>query len=45
MAVYRVEVEKASCRVSGCLCRHRAARYPSDVTDAEWELVLPEARR
>jgi transposase len=44
MSVYRVEAEKASCRVSGCLCRHRVPRYPSDLTDAEWELLCPEAR-
>lgn len=44
MSVYRVEAAKASCRVSGCLCRDRVPRYPSDVTDAEWELLRPEAQ-
>jgi transposase len=44
MSVYRVEAAKASCRVSGCLCRGRVPRYPSDATDAEWELLGPEAR-
>jgi transposase len=44
MPVYLVEAPKASCRVSGCLCRDRGPRYPSDVTDAEWELLRPEAR-
>jgi transposase len=44
MSVYLVEAEKASCRVSGCLCRHRVPRYPSDLTDAEWELLCPEVR-
>jgi transposase len=44
MSVYLVEATKASCRVSGCLCRNRGPRYPSDVTDAEWELLRPEAQ-
>jgi len=44
MSVYLAEATKASCRVSGCLCRDRGPRYPSDVTDAEWELLRPEAQ-
>jgi transposase len=44
MSVYRVEAAKASCRVSGCRCRDRVPRYPSDVTDAEWELLGPGAQ-
>jgi transposase len=44
MSVYRVEAEKASCRVSGCACHARVPRYPSDVTDAQWALFRPEAR-
>jgi transposase len=43
MSVYRVEATKASCRVSGCACHDRVPRYPSDATDAEWELLRPEA--
>src|SRR5918998_4070328 len=43
MSVYLIEATKASCRVSGCLCRDRGPRYPSDATDAEWELLGPEA--
>jgi transposase len=43
MSVYRVEAGKASCRVSGCACHDRAPRYPSDVTDAQWALLRPEA--
>ena len=27
----------------GCACHERVPRYPSDVTDAEWELLRPEA--
>jgi transposase len=44
MSVYLVEAAKASCRVSGCLCHDRVPRYPSDVTDAEWALLRPEAQ-
>jgi len=44
MSVYLVEATKASCRVSGCVCHQRVPRYPSDVTDAEWELLRPEAQ-
>jgi transposase len=44
MSVYLVEPTKASCRVSGCACHDRMPRYPSDVTDAEWELLRPEAQ-
>jgi transposase len=44
MSVYPVEAAKASCRVPGCLCRDRVPRYPSDVTDAEWALLRPEAQ-
>jgi transposase len=44
MPVYPVPAGKASCRVSGCVCRNRAPRYPSDLTDQQWELLEPEAR-
>jgi transposase len=29
--------------VSGCACHARVPRYPSDMTDAEWVLLRPEA--
>jgi len=45
MSVYLVEAEKASCPVSGCACRDRAPRYPSDMTDAEWGVLRPEAEQ
>jgi transposase len=45
MPVYPVAVSDASCATSGCWCRHRVARYPSDLTDAQWELLRPEAER
>jgi transposase len=44
MSVCLVEATKASCRVSGCLCHDRGPRYPWDVTDAEWELLGPQAQ-
>jgi transposase len=44
MPVYPTVAEKASdCRVCGCLCRRRVVSYPSDLTDAEWEILRPEA--
>lgn len=44
MPVYPVSAGKASCRVAGCACRDRTPRYPSDLTDQQWELLEPEAR-
>jgi transposase len=44
MSVYRVEAAKASCGVSGCACRDRVRRYPSDLTDEQWQVLEPEAR-
>ena len=44
MSVYSVVAEKASCPVAGCGCTGRARRYPSDMTDSQWE-VLPSQPR
>jgi transposase len=44
MSVYRVEAVKASCGVSGCACRDRVRRYPSDLTDEQWQVLEPQAR-
>ena len=44
MTVYSAQSAKASCRVPGCACHERVPRYPSDMTDAEWELLGPEAQ-
>ena len=44
MSVYPVEATKASCRVSGCACHERVPRYPSDLTDAQWALLRPQAQ-
>ena len=43
MSVYLVQATKASCRVSGCVCHDRLPRYPSDMADAQWELLRPQA--
>jgi transposase len=45
MLVYPVAVSDASCATPGCWCRDRAACYPSDLTDVQWELLRPEAER
>ena len=44
MPVYPTEISRASCPLSGCLCRDRVARYPSDLSDAEWAILEPMAR-
>ena len=44
MIVYPASAEKATCPVAGCGCAQRAPRYPSDMTDAEWEVLGPQAR-
>lgn len=44
MSIYPLEPVKTSCRVSGCACRDRRPRYPSDLTDEQWRLLEPEAR-
>src|SRR2546421_9102815 len=44
MPVYRAKATKASCRVPGCACHQRVPRYPSDMTDAEWALLRPQAQ-
>jgi transposase len=45
MSVYPVAGWHASCAAPGCWCRDRVARYPSDLSDAQWELLRPEAER
>ncbi len=43
--MYLVAAEKASCPVAGCGCVGRAACYPSDMTDPEWEVLGPETQQ
>lgn len=42
MPVYRVDAVSAS-TCPGCWCRDRVPVYPSDLTDAQWQVLRPEA--
>ena len=45
MSVYTPATVNASgCASPGCACRGRKPAYPSDLTDAEWSVLEPEAR-
>jgi transposase len=44
MIIHPASAEKAACPVAGCGCAQRAPRYPSDMTDEEWEVLEPQAR-
>ena len=44
MSIYPASAEKATCPGAGCGCAQRAPRYPSGMTDAEWEVLGPQAR-
>src|SRR5260370_15953650 len=44
MPVYRLAVRDASCGSPGCWCRDRARCYPSDLDDAQWAVLEPQAR-
>ncbi len=43
MSVYPMAAADARCAARGCRCSYRRAVYPSDMTDAEWEILRPEA--
>jgi transposase len=43
MSVYPDASADASCRSEGCLCHARLPRYPSDLTDPQWEVLRPRA--
>jgi len=45
MSVYPVAAANTTCATPGCWCRDRVARYPSDLTDAQWALLRPEAEQ
>jgi len=45
MPVYPAGAPGASSSCSGCLCRDRVRRYPSDMTDAQWRVLEPQARQ
>lgn len=44
MPVYRSTPADANCPSPGCPCHHRTRCYPSDLTDAQWAVLEPEAR-
>src|SRR5690348_17712846 len=44
MSIHPASTENAPCPVAGCGCAQRVARYPSDMTDAEWEVLAAQAR-
>ena len=44
MSVYTSLAGRASCAGSGCLCRARVVRYPSDLSDGQWSVLEREAR-
>ena len=44
MPVYPSSAAGASCTSRGCTCHARVPRYPSDLTDAQWAVLEPEAR-
>lgn len=45
MPVYPFTALDTNCATPGCWCHDRLARYPSDLTDAQWELLRPEAEQ
>lgn len=44
MPVYPAGAHDASSSCPGCACRDRKRHYPSDMTDAQWRVLEPEAR-
>lgn len=45
MSSYLFAVLGASTTCPGCLCRDRVRAYPSDLTDAQWKILQPQARQ
>jgi transposase len=43
MSSYLLGAFGASLSCPGCLCRDRVRRYPSDLSDAEWAVLRPQA--
>jgi transposase len=44
MPVHPVARGNARCAASGCRCHDRARFYPSDTSDAEWDLLEPQVK-
>ena len=45
MPSYRLGASGASLTCPGCLCRDRVPRYPSDLSDAQWAVLRPQAEQ
>jgi transposase len=45
MSSYPLGALGASLACPGCLCRDRVRRYPSDLSDAEWAVLRPQAEQ
>lgn len=45
MPVYPAAARNATCSSPGCWCRDRVPCYPSDLTDAQWQVLEPRARQ
>ena len=45
MLVYLPRAVRASLSCQDCLCRDRVPHYPSDMTDAQWQVLRPEAEQ
>jgi transposase len=45
VSVYPIDAPDARCAARGCGCVHRRPVYPSDMSDAEWDVVRPEAEQ
>lgn len=45
MSSYLLAALGANTTCPGCLCRDRVRRYPSDLTDAQWKILEPQARQ
>jgi transposase len=45
MPVYPAGASGANSSCPGCWCRDRVRRYPSDMTDAQWRVLEPQARQ
>jgi len=45
MPVHPFAQPNTNCPTPGCQCRDRIARYPSDLTHAQWEVLRPQAEQ
>ncbi len=45
MPVYPIGSPDARCAARGCRCAYRRPVYPSDMSDAEWEVLEPDAEQ